>query len=147
MTTSSTPYGKIEAQMMPLKYYMTIGVSYIASHYSSKPRDLANFIQDAMNHKGFSIVHVQSPCTTYNDTYDLLKGNRRKGIPGMAWDIPEDHDPSEPPISRRSTGPPRYPVGSHLQRANGRRCRIALTKLRTRIQARSPSDLLATYAL
>ena len=49
VTTSSTPYGKIESQMMPLKYYMAIGVSYIASHYSSKPRDLANVIQDAMN--------------------------------------------------------------------------------------------------
>ena len=57
-TTSSTPYGKVETQMMPLKYYMTIGVSYIASHYSSKPRDLANCIQDAMNHK------VSRSCTS-----------------------------------------------------------------------------------
>ena len=47
-----------------------------------------------MDHRGFSIVHVQSPCTTYNDTYDLLKGNRRKGIPGLAWDVPADHDPT-----------------------------------------------------
>ena len=72
--TVSTPLGKIENPISPLRHYMSIGVTYIASYYSSKPRVLAKLIQEAMNHRGFSIVHVQSPCTTYNDTYDILKG-------------------------------------------------------------------------
>ena len=44
--TTSTPYGKIEVPVSPLNYYMTVGVSYIASYYSSKPKILANFIKD-----------------------------------------------------------------------------------------------------
>ncbi len=93
--TSSTPYGKPESALNPLALYLTLGVSYIASHVSTKVRDLGDVIADAMNHEGFSIVHVQSPCTTYNNTFQELKGNVRRGIPPLAWDIPEHHDPSD----------------------------------------------------
>ncbi len=78
--TSSTPYGKMEGDLNPLDYYLSIGVSFIASGYSSKPKDLGKLIQAGMEHKGFSIVHVMSPCTTYNDNYEQLKGNTKKGI-------------------------------------------------------------------
>ena len=95
MITSSTPYGKIEEKTHPLSLYLTLGVSYVASALSSKVKDLANTIVDAMEHPGFSIVHVQSPCTTYNDTYELLKGSVKKGIEPQAWPIPDDHDDSD----------------------------------------------------
>ncbi len=93
--TSSTPYGKPEEALNPLKLYLTMGVSYVGSTISNKVKDMSQMISDAMNHRGFSIVHVQSPCTTYNDTYEKLKGNLKKGIEPIAWDIPEDHDPSD----------------------------------------------------
>ncbi len=93
--TSSTPYGKMETPINPLDLYLTLGVSYVASGYSSKPRELAKYILDGMDHPGFSIVHVASPCTTYNDNYEQLKGNVSKGIEPTAWAIPEDHDPSD----------------------------------------------------
>lgn len=93
--TTSTPYGKIEASVKPFERYLAYGVSFIASHYSSRPRDLAKLIERAMEHRGFSIVHVQSPCTTYNDTYDLLKGDRKLGIPPLVYQIPEDHNPAD----------------------------------------------------
>jgi len=96
MITSSTPYGKPEGGLDPLRLYMTYGVSHIASALSSKIKDLAGMIYDAMEYPGFSIVHVQSPCTEFNNTFEELKGNTRKGIPGLAWDIPDDHDPSDP---------------------------------------------------
>ena len=144
--TSSTPYGKIEAQMMPLKYYLTIGVSYIASHYSSKPRDLANVIQDAMNHRGFSIVHVQSPCTTYNDTYDLLKGNRRKGIPGMAWDIPEDHDPSSRQSAEDLLDRPGIPLGL-IYKEERPTLQDRVDEIAESNPNRTADELLASYAI
>ena len=92
--TSSTPFGKPEQALDPLRLYMSIGVSFVASAISSKVKDLTQMISDAMDHRGFSIVHVQSPCTTYNDTYELLKGSVKKGIDPIAWQIPEDHDPA-----------------------------------------------------
>ena len=93
--TSSTPFGKIEAELNPLELYLTLGVSFIASGFSSQPRPLANLITQGMEHEGFSIIHVQSPCTTYNDTFDQLKGNVKKGIEPTLWDIPENHDASD----------------------------------------------------
>ena len=94
-TTSSTPYGKVEDALNPLELYLTLGVSFIASGFSSQPRVLANMIGEGMDHPGFAMVHVQSPCTTYNDTYELIKGNRKKEIEPTIWDIPGDHDPSD----------------------------------------------------
>ena len=94
-TTSSTPYGKMEAALNPLELYLTLGVSFIASGFSSQPRVLARLIGEGMDHPGFAIVHVQSPCTTYNDTYELIKGNPKKGIEPTVWTIPPDHEPSD----------------------------------------------------
>ena len=90
--TPTTPFGKLENALNPLQLYLTLGASFVASGFSSKPRDLANLITEGMKHPGFSIVHVQSPCTTYNDNHDTLKGNAKKGIDPITWDIPEDHD-------------------------------------------------------
>ena len=92
--TSSTPYGKIENQLNPLELYLTLGVSFVASGFSGQPRPLSQLIKQGMEHEGFSIVHVQSPCTTYNDTFEALKGNPKKGIEPTLWEIPDDHDPS-----------------------------------------------------
>ena len=40
-------------------------------------------------------MHVQSPCTTYNDTFDALKGNVRKGIDPTLFTVSDEHDPSD----------------------------------------------------
>ena len=93
--TSSTPFGKMENESDPLELYLTMGVSFIASGFSGNPRQLAGLIKEGMNHQGFSMVHVQSPCVTYNDTYELLKGKPKEGIEPLVWDIPEDHEPND----------------------------------------------------
>ena len=93
--TSSTPFGKIEGKLNPLRAYLTLGVTFIASTISTKVKDMSALVYDAMNHPGFSIVHIQSPCTEYNNTYEALKGNAAKGISPLAYDIPEGHDPED----------------------------------------------------
>ncbi|CAI8039998.1 hypothetical protein GBAR_LOCUS22309 [Geodia barretti] len=69
--------------------------SYGFTRFSSQPRPLAKLINQGMEHPGFAIVHVQSPCTTYNDTFEALKGNPKKGLEPQLWDVPEEHDPSD----------------------------------------------------
>ena len=93
--TSSTPYGKIEEEADPLELYLTLGASFVASGFSGQPRELAKLITQGMEHEGFAMVHVQSPCTTYNDTFELIKGNPRKGIEPLLFEVPEDHDASD----------------------------------------------------
>jgi len=109
--TSSTPFGKIESQLNPLELYLTLGVSFIASGFSGQPRPLAKLITQGMEHQGFSIVHVQSPCTTYNDTYELLKGNAQKGIEPGLWAVPEDHDTSDKSAAQQLLQQGGVPVG------------------------------------
>ena len=93
--TSTTPYGKVEASLNPLELYLTLGVSFVASAFSAKVKEMVQLIGEGMEHPGFSIVHVQSPCTTYYDTYEVLKGNPKTGVPAAIWDIPDDHDASD----------------------------------------------------
>ena len=95
VVTSSTPFGKVEDKMNPFQTYLSMGVSYIASAMSSQVRPMTAMMSEAMEHPGFAIVHVQSPCTEYNNTYEVLKGNARKGIPGLAYDIPDDYDETD----------------------------------------------------
>jgi 2-oxoglutarate ferredoxin oxidoreductase subunit beta len=93
--TSSTPFGKLETKTNPLELYLTLGVTFIASGFSGQVRPLSQLIKQGMEHNGFSIIHVQSPCTTYNDTFLELKGDLANGIQPALWDIPEDHDTSD----------------------------------------------------
>jgi len=109
--TSSTPYGKQEEAMNPLDLYLTFGVSHIANSFSSQVRDLARMIKAGMDHPGFAIIHVQSPCTTYNDTYEELKGNPDKGIEPQIWSVPEDHDPTDRMAAHRVINSGGVPVG------------------------------------
>ena len=111
MTTSSTPYGKLEGAVNPLELYLTSGVSFIASGFSGKPKDLAKQITAGMDHPGFAIVHVQSPCTTYNDNYEQLKGNEKKGIAPTLWALPEDYDPADRQAAHEAICAPGTPIG------------------------------------
>ena len=144
--TTSTPYGKIEVPVSPLNYYMTVGVSYIASYYSSKPKILANFIKDAMNHKGFSIVHVQSPCTTYNDTYELLKRKPREGIPGLAWEIPEEHDPSSENSAFDLLQRPGIPLGL-VYKAEGKTLEDRQEEIREKVKEKDINETISQYVI
>ena len=109
--TSSTPYGKLEAQINPLELYLTMGVSFIASGFSSQARPLANLIKQGMEHSGFAVIHVQSPCTTYNDTFEELKGDPKKGIDPTLWAVPDDHDSSDSESAHRLLQQGGVPVG------------------------------------
>ena len=111
VVTSSTPYGKMEEKMHPLRAYMTMGVSFIGSAISSKIKDMSDIMYQAMEHPGFSIVHVQSPCTEYNNTYEALKGNAKKGIAPLAWEIPEGHDPTDAEAAQEIVNADGIPLG------------------------------------
>ena len=111
VVTSSTPYGKMEEKLHPLRSYLTMGVSFIASTISTKVKDMTDIMYEAMNHPGFSIVHVQSPCTEYNNTFEALKGNVKKGIEPLAYDIPEGHDSSDAEAAQEIVNADGIPLG------------------------------------
>ena len=145
MITSSTPYGKIEQPMSPLDLYLAMGVSFVASGFSSKPKDLAKLITAGMEHAGFAMVHVQSPCTTYNDNYEVLKGNVKKGIEPLIYDVPEDHDPSDIAAARKLVDSSGLPIGIIYQDTSRPSFDQRMEQIEKGIKITSVEQLLDSY--
>ncbi len=146
-TTSSTPYGKLEEALNPLELYFTLGVSFIASGFSSQPKELAKLIGQAMDHPGFAIVHIQSPCTTYNDNYEELKGDKSKGIDPLIWDIPADHDPSDRQAAHEVIQQGGVPLGIIYRRIDRISLDQRLEQMHATVSAKSVEELLNSFAL
>lgn len=147
MITSSTPYGKMEAALDPLNFYLTLGVSFVASGFSSKPRDLAKMISAGMDHPGFAMVHVQSPCTTYNDNYEALKGNVKKGIAPIIYGVPEEHDTSDLGAARKMVLSDGLPIGIIYQDTTRVSLDQKMQEMTKGVEGRNIEQLLDSYEL
>jgi len=75
--TKSTPEGSIESTLSPLEIAMSAGATFVAQSFSSDLKQLTALIEAGLNHKGFSLINVFSPCVTFNkvNTYDWFKEN------------------------------------------------------------------------
>ncbi len=149
VVTSTTPYGKLDDALNPLEIYLGLGVSLVISAVSTKPKELAQQITKAMEFPGFAIVHVQSPCVTYNDTYEALKGNAKKGIEPAAYELPEDHDPSDLLAAYAHARSGRIPLGVLYERKDSvpMQDRLAQAKASHSAKQRSVDEMLATFAV
>lgn len=78
--TSSTPDGSIERALSPMETALISGATFVAQSFSSDIKDLTATIEAGIQHKGFSIINVYSPCVTYNkvNTYEWFKENLTK---------------------------------------------------------------------
>jgi len=88
MKTKSTPFGNVEAPLNPIAMAIVTGATYVARGFSGNPRQLAELMYNGIQHKGFALVDVFSPCVTFNkdNTFDFFKP-RVKEL--------ENHNPSD----------------------------------------------------
>ncbi len=80
----STPYGNIEQPLNPLALTIAYGATFVAQGYSSKPKELTQLINRAIEHQGFGFLNAISPCITFNNTYKVLSARLKE--------VPADHD-------------------------------------------------------
>lgn len=75
--SKTSPEGSGEREVKPLELALGAGASFVAQAFSGDIKALTELIQEAMEHPGFSLVNVFSPCVTYNkiNTYDYFKEN------------------------------------------------------------------------
>lgn len=66
MKTKSTPHGNVENPINPIPLAMVSGATYVARGFSAKQKQLVDLFKGAINHRGFALVDVFSPCVTYN---------------------------------------------------------------------------------
>ncbi|MBF0460403.1 MAG: 2-oxoacid:ferredoxin oxidoreductase subunit beta [Magnetococcales bacterium] len=82
----TTPYGGPDEPLNPLLYMLTYGATYVAQGFAGKPQLCAELIKGALEHKGFSYVHILSQCPTFNniDTVEYYRD--------LVKEVPEGHD-------------------------------------------------------
>ncbi|PSR23324.1 MAG: 2-oxoacid ferredoxin oxidoreductase [Sulfobacillus acidophilus] len=73
--TKTTPKGSIDRPVHPLMLAVSAGATFVAQGFSSWQPQLARLIQQGIEHPGFALINVISPCVTYNkvNTYDWYK--------------------------------------------------------------------------
>jgi 2-oxoglutarate ferredoxin oxidoreductase subunit beta len=71
MKTKSTPFGSVEAPLNPLTSAIMNGATFVARGYSADPKHLTELVKSAIQHKGFSLIDIFSPCPTWNHDNDF----------------------------------------------------------------------------
>ena len=70
MKTKSTPFGSVEEPVNPITSSIMHGATFVARAYSGDPKHMQQLMQQAIDHKGFAIIDIFSPCVTFNHDND-----------------------------------------------------------------------------
>lgn len=87
--TKVNPYQSVEDRVNPIMMALSFEASFVARGFSGDMPQLKDLIGQAIAHKGFSFVHVLSPCVQYNEkiSFDSVKERVRQ--------VPDDHDTTD----------------------------------------------------
>ncbi len=86
-TTHASPFGVAEYPLNPLALALVAGATFVGRGFSSHTKHLADLIEAAILHRGFSFLQIMTPCVTFYDNYKAWKE--------QAWEIGPEHDPSD----------------------------------------------------
>lgn len=85
--TSTSPFENHDTPLNPLMMLLSYGASWVGQAYAGNQHHMAGMIEQAMAHRGFSYLHVLSPCVTFDKTTKTYKN-----LGMMVCDLPDDHD-------------------------------------------------------
>jgi 2-oxoglutarate ferredoxin oxidoreductase subunit beta len=87
--TGTSPTGNTDAPYDGLTVALAAGGTFLARGFSANPKQLVELIKAAVEHPGFSVVQVMSPCVTFNkhNTYAWFKEN--------VYYVDADYDPAD----------------------------------------------------
>jgi len=88
MKTKSMPFGNIEAPINPLTLALAAGATYVARGFSGEQKHLTELMKQGIQHQGFSLLDVFSPCVTYNhdNTYQWFRPRVKKVEDDSSYD-------------------------------------------------------------
>ena len=66
MKTKSTPFGSVEMPINPITSAIMNGATFVARGFSGDVRHLTELMKQAIQHKGFALIDIFSPCVTFN---------------------------------------------------------------------------------
>ncbi|MCZ6811614.1 MAG: thiamine pyrophosphate-dependent enzyme [Planctomycetota bacterium] len=71
MKTKSTPFGSVEAPVNPITAAIMNGATFIARGFSGDTKQLTMLMMQAIQHEGFALITVFSPCVIFNHDNDF----------------------------------------------------------------------------
>jgi len=94
LVTKTSTYGNPEPPMNPVLMALSCGATFIARAFSGDPKSSQEILAAAIRHRGFSFVHMVSPCVTYRgrEQFDFVRERIRP--------VPEGFDPRNRDQSR-----------------------------------------------
>lgn len=99
-TSTTTPNGSAENPVRPLRVALANGVSWLAQGFSGDLKQLTALMVKAIQHRGFSVLNVISPCVTYRKMIEDENGEKigvyewfRKHLHNLESD--PDHNPMD----------------------------------------------------
>lgn len=69
----STPLGVREKPVNPIALALVSGATFVARGYALNVKHLTKLIEEAIKHKGFSIIDILQPCIAFHDTTAYFK--------------------------------------------------------------------------
>jgi len=88
--SKTTPYGNADEPLHPLMMLLSYRASWVGQAYAGHPHHLADMMVEAIAHKGFSYLHILSPCVTFDKT-DRTYANLNMQV----HELPPGHDTSD----------------------------------------------------
>jgi 2-oxoglutarate ferredoxin oxidoreductase subunit beta len=75
MKTKTSPFGNLEGMLNPMALAMAAGCGFVARGFSGQPKHLVELYKAGIQHKGFALIDVFSPCVTFNklNTYQYFR--------------------------------------------------------------------------
>jgi 2-oxoglutarate ferredoxin oxidoreductase subunit beta len=89
MITKAQPFGVISQSFNPLMIALGLGAGFVARGFSGEIDHLSSLVQEAMAHKGFSLVDVLQPCVSFN------RINTHKWYAERVYKLEEDYVPDD----------------------------------------------------
>jgi 2-oxoglutarate ferredoxin oxidoreductase subunit beta len=87
--TKTSPYDNRDAPLNPLMMLLSYGASWVGQAYAGEPHHLTDMIAQSFAHRGFSYLHILSPCVTFDKT---SKTYQNLGV--QVRHLAADHDPT-----------------------------------------------------
>lgn len=86
MKSATSPYGNIARPLNATTLALAYGATFVARIFSRDRDKMSQLIMEAIQHKGFSLIHALSPCLTFN------KQMTYKSWKETVTDLPDGHD-------------------------------------------------------
>jgi len=87
--TKAQPEGATSAPFNPIAVAVAMQAGFVARAFSGMIDDLSDLIQQAIAHRGFSLIDVLQPCVSFN------KVNTFAWYQERCYPLPREHDPTD----------------------------------------------------